>query len=92
MSSKQPGAMVSVVGRVTGANSIETSDGVAVTLNGDPTVGEFPASGCVEIVGTVDGDAALSPKRAVSFGDDFDLQNYDALVNLIGGKYAPLFQ
>lgn len=90
MSSFQPGAMVSVVGRVTGESSIETSDGVSVSLNG--AVDGMPTSGCVEVVGTIDGDAAISPKRACAFGDDFDLKNYDDLVKLINGKYSPLFQ
>lgn len=81
--------MVSVVGRITGENAIETSDGVAVSLV-NHSVENMPAryvtippaappgprraiprSGCVEIVGTIEDGAALSPKRACAFGDDF---------------------
>jgi len=129
--------MVSVVGRVTGENAIETSDGVAVSISAHSL--EFPArcaspslsraarprrrarpphatraharaaprcpatpratsphaslrSGCVEVVGTIEDGACLSPTRFCSFGEEFDLKNYDDLVGHIEGKYKDLFQ
>mmetsp|Transcript_13400 Transcript_13400/g.39878 ORF Transcript_13400/g.39878 Transcript_13400/m.39878 type:complete len:112 (-) Transcript_13400:81-416(-) len=85
------GKMVSVVGRVGAGDTIEASDGVAVTLSGAPGVGEVPTSGCLEVVGTVGDDGSLSPARVTPLGDDFDLANYEALVELANGKYASLF-
>ena len=46
----------------------------------------MPASGCVEVVGTVRDAGSVSPLRAVAaFGDDFDLKNRrDDLIGLAG--------
>ena len=49
-------------------------------------------SGCVEVVGTIEDGACLSPTRFCSFGEEFDLKNYDDLVGHIEGKYKDLFQ
>ena len=52
----------------------------------------MPASGCVEVVGTVRDTGSVSPLRVAAFGDDFDLKNYDDLIGLAGDKYAALFR
>ena len=87
-------ATVSVVGRLTGDSSIETSDGVQINLVEPSEAAQtmMPASGCVEVVGTVRDTGSVSPLRVAAFGDDFDLKNYDDLIGLAGDKYAALFR
>ena len=94
LASLEAGATVSVVGRLTGDSSIETSDGVQINLVEPSEAAQtmMPASGCVEVVGTVRDTGSVSPLRVAAFGDDFDLKNYDDLVGLAGDKYAALFR
>ena len=94
LASLEAGATVSVVGRLTGDGSIETSDGVQINLVEPSEAAQtmMPASGCVEVVGTVRDTGSVSPLRVAAFGDDFDLKNYDDLVGLAGDKYAALFR
>ena len=94
LASLEAGATVSVVGRLTGDSSIETSDGVQINLVEPSEAAQtmMPASGCVEVVGTVRDTGSVSPLRVAAFGDDFDLKNYDDLIGLAGDKYAALFR
>ena len=94
LASLEAGATVSVVGRLTGDSSIETSDGVQINLVEPSEAAQtmMPASGCVEVVGTVRDTEPVSPLRVAAFGDDFDLKNYDDLIGLAGDKYAALFR
>ena len=75
-------------------SSIETSDGVQINLVEPSEAAQtmMPASGCVEVVGTVRDTGSVSPLRVAAFGDDFDLKNYDDLIGLAGDKYAALFR
>ena len=57
-----------------------------------PPLTRLLRSGCVEVVGTIEDGACLSPTRFCSFGEEFDLKNYDDLVGHIEGKYKDLFQ
>ena len=94
LASLEAGATVSVVGRLTGDSSIETSDGVQINLVEPSEAAQtmMPASGCVEVVGTVRDTGSVSPLRVAAFGDDFDLKNYDDLIGLAGDKYSALFR
>ena len=94
LASLEAGATVSVVGRLTGDSSIETSDSVQINLVEPSEAAQtmMPASGCVEVVGTVRDTGSVSPLRVAAFGDDFDLKNYDDLIGLAGDKYAALFR
>ena len=94
LASLEAGATVSVVGRLTGDSSIETSDGVQINLVEPSEAAQtmMPASGCVEVVGTVRDTGSVSPLRVAAFGDDFDLKNYDDLIGLASDKYAALFR
>ena len=85
---------MSLVGRLTGDASIETSDGVQINLvePSDAAQGAMPASGCVEVVGTIRDTGSISPLRVAAFGDDFDLKNYDDLLGLAGDKYSALLR
>ena len=81
-------------GGLTGDSSIGTSDGVQINLVEPSEAAQtmMPASGCVEVVGTVRDTGSVSPLRVAAFGDDFDLKNYDDLIGLAGDKYAALFR
>lgn len=85
--------MVSIVGRVAGQDAIETSDGVTISLVDAAQIASeaMPASGCVEIVGTLRDGTSVQPARATAFGDDFDLKNWDELIGLMNGPYKALF-
>ena len=85
---------MAVVGRLAGDSRMEARDGGQINLGGPSGAAQtmMPASGCVEVVGTVRDTGSVSPLRVAAFGDDFDLKNYDDLVGLAGDKYAALFR
>ncbi|KAG9413192.1 60S acidic ribosomal protein P1-alpha 3 [Aphanomyces cochlioides] len=83
---------------------VKTSDGGLVTVHPQPGAdysryrNQFnrksfmmPCSKFVEVIGLVQPDGSLKEYKCTSFGDDFDLKNYDKLVHLIHGKFSSLF-
>ncbi|ETW10175.1 hypothetical protein H310_00545 [Aphanomyces invadans] len=87
------GHTVSLVGSIeswTGSQAVlKTSDNGFVTVHPQP--GADYSSKYVEVIGSVQPDGSLKEFKCTSFGDDFDLKNYDKLVQLIHGKYSTLF-
>ena len=65
----------------------QDNQNVSVTRSGGG--GAF-TSGFVEIVGQVTGDHAMSEMRTTAFGDEFDLDNYNAAITLLNGQYRHL--
>ncbi|CAK4716886.1 hypothetical protein LEN26_018621 [Aphanomyces euteiches] len=87
------GRTVALVGSLeswTGSMAVvKTSDGGLVTVHPQP--GADYSSKFVEVIGLVQPDGSLKEYKCTSFGDDFDLKNYDKLVHLIHGKFSSLF-
>ena len=89
------GQRVALVGKVVNVDSgmatLQCSDGqnVQVTMNAGSTYGEF-----VEVVGiaNADGSQSVREERACDMGNNFNLDNYEQLVQLANGKYKHLFQ
>ncbi|KAJ8609964.1 hypothetical protein CTAYLR_008083 [Chrysophaeum taylorii] len=86
------GATVSVVGQVAGPDLVRTSDDVEVRLALSGSSEAMPQPGYyVEVLGTVQNSSCIKPLRVTSFGEQFDLKNYDGLVELANDKYRRLF-
>ncbi|OQR98421.1 hypothetical protein ACHHYP_08640 [Achlya hypogyna] len=68
---------------------VKASDGGLVTIH--PSPGADYSSKFVEVIGQVQPDGSLQEFKCTSYGDDFDLANYDKLVALMHGKFAPMF-
>ncbi len=51
----------------------------------------YQSGNIIEIVGQVRPDGTIGEYNAINLGTNFDLANYDKLVQLIHGKFAPLF-
>ncbi|EQC27857.1 hypothetical protein SDRG_14437 [Saprolegnia diclina VS20] len=68
---------------------VKASDGGLVTVI--PAPGADYSSKFVEVIGLVQPDGSLQEFKCTSFGDNFDLGNYDKLVALMHGKFAPMF-
>ncbi|OQS07623.1 hypothetical protein THRCLA_20108 [Thraustotheca clavata] len=83
-------ALVGSMESWTGSNAvIKSSDGGLVTVH--PSPGADYSSKYVEVIGQVQHDGSIQEFKCTSFGDDFDMANYDKLVMLIHGKFAPMF-
>jgi hypothetical protein len=93
---------IRLVGKVSsiidGKVTLETSDQRYVPINsriisaGAPDMQDvYVVGNVVEVVGAVRSDGTIEEFNALNFGKDFDLNNYNKLVELIHGKYSPLF-
>jgi len=67
--------------------TLETSDKQTVTVRMQSI--EYPSK-VVEIVGTVNRDNSVTEIYAYAFGDNFDFDNYDQLINLTA-RYPEIF-
>mmetsp|Transcript_29111 Transcript_29111/g.38288 ORF Transcript_29111/g.38288 Transcript_29111/m.38288 type:complete len:109 (-) Transcript_29111:99-425(-) len=87
------GKTVLLVGRVLNQNgvnaTIQASDGQAVQINRTP--GQNYNSTFIEVTGQIQSDLSVQEYKSCEFGDNFNLQNYEALVQLATGKYSNLF-
>eukprot|EP01104_Vermistella_antarctica_P006039 TRINITY_DN16779_c0_g1_i1.p2 TRINITY_DN16779_c0_g1~~TRINITY_DN16779_c0_g1_i1.p2 ORF type:complete len:109 (-),score=23.89 TRINITY_DN16779_c0_g1_i1:249-575(-) len=81
------GARVRFVGSVTSTNppmwTVNASDNVAVSVRSN--TGADAPSTYIEVIGTVSnngGQFVIESESVTAFGDNFDLNNYNDLVNL----------
>eukprot|EP00616_Rhizochromulina_sp_CCMP1243_P002870 CAMPEP_0118987220 /NCGR_PEP_ID=MMETSP1173-20130426/43738_1 /TAXON_ID=1034831 /ORGANISM="Rhizochromulina marina cf, Strain CCMP1243" /LENGTH=111 /DNA_ID=CAMNT_0006938053 /DNA_START=20 /DNA_END=355 /DNA_ORIENTATION=+ len=89
------GNRVCVVGKVVNQEGsqaqIQCSDNGTVTVSMTP--GQHYRSQFVEVVGiaSADGSTQVREERSCELGDNFDLSNYEQLVQFANGKFKPLF-
>mmetsp|Transcript_16014 Transcript_16014/g.24029 ORF Transcript_16014/g.24029 Transcript_16014/m.24029 type:complete len:119 (+) Transcript_16014:59-415(+) len=93
LSSVAEGSIVAVVGTLKDGMVIEASDGGSIRIIETDTI-TMPSSGIVEILGSVENSSAVKPIRVTSFGDNFDLKNYEGLLTVmkdpaVSHLYAP---
>ncbi|RLN32428.1 hypothetical protein BBJ28_00002281 [Nothophytophthora sp. Chile5] len=88
------GRTVALVGAVEShtptAVVLRTSDGEIVNVKPQP--GSNYGSKMVEVIGRVVDTETIQEFKATLFGDDFDLENYDQLVQLAQTKFRQLFE
>ncbi|RLN88477.1 hypothetical protein BBJ28_00011989 [Nothophytophthora sp. Chile5] len=88
------GRTVALVGAVEShtptAAVLRTSDGEIVNVKPQP--GSNYGSKVVEVIGRVVDTETIQEFKATPFGDDFDLENYDQLVQLAQTKFRQLFE
>ena len=77
---------VSIVGELRG--DVVESCGVSVRLLDVQC--ECPGQGIVEVVGTLENSSAIKPVRITAL-NDFNIENYNKLVDLANGDYNQLF-
>mmetsp|Transcript_16629 Transcript_16629/g.21578 ORF Transcript_16629/g.21578 Transcript_16629/m.21578 type:complete len:106 (+) Transcript_16629:73-390(+) len=86
------GKRVCIIGKVLSQNgnvaTIQSSDNHQIAINRNP--GANYGSQFVEVVGMVNGQS-IQEERACDFGDNFDLETYDALVHMMNGKFKNMF-
>ncbi|GAB9463705.1 hypothetical protein Gpo141_00001154 [Globisporangium polare] len=87
------GRTVALVGSVEShmptAVVLRASDGGIVNVN--PAPGSDYSSKVVEVIGRVVDSETIQEFKATLFGEDFDLETYDQLVQLAQSKYRGLF-
>lgn len=92
--SKHVGKVVTLVGRVVSQDAetvrVQAADGKEVIVKKSSPDAMAPTS-FVEYVGTVNPDMSVSEVRSTPFGDSFDLDTYNELVQLADGPHASLF-
>ncbi|CAM9632824.1 unnamed protein product, partial [Chrysoparadoxa australica] len=84
---------VTIVGRVISQSPelhvLEAADGQKINI--EPSAGSTYDSAYVELVGHVHEDLHVQEFISRSYGNNFDLEKYNSLLQLIHGEYAPLF-
>ncbi|DAZ95004.1 TPA: hypothetical protein N0F65_003630, partial [Lagenidium giganteum] len=87
------GRTVALVGAVEShmptAVVLRTSDGGHVNVK--PAPGSDYGSKVVEVIGRVLDSETIQEFKATLFGENFDLESYDQLLQLSQGKFRPLF-
>lgn len=61
-------------------------------MNVKPQPGSDYSSKVVEVIGRVMDSETIEEFKTTPFGEDFDLETYDQLVQLAQSKYRDLFQ
>mmetsp|Transcript_8974 Transcript_8974/g.33842 ORF Transcript_8974/g.33842 Transcript_8974/m.33842 type:complete len:120 (-) Transcript_8974:52-411(-) len=87
------GRTVSLVGTIESQNdglaTLLTSDGIKVTIQ--QQAGAYYTGPVVEIIGRVSDGQTVEELQCREFGGDYDKENYNALVELMNGKYKEVF-